>query len=254
MNDLLDPFATEYAGQPLERLDQTPGRPLPEPAYILPSGALQALFDLRGRGLVSAAKRNTPVATALREAGLLGQFGGASETATTIAGIVERAGRTLAAERVTRSGTTTWSCWASGTDAVVRTVHGDTETIELLPFTSAMGRLIAWSGIEPFWPVADPDDDESRVIPDDVVDAMVSGHQVDPLAGAGPVLAARWQEPWSTVSIAVPGSDDGLPLVFMGAASHLRIRVEGGSRLQLVPSYWVFEALPQLLERSWSTT
>ncbi len=62
MNDLLDPFATKYAGQPLERLDRTPGRPLPEPAYALPSGALQALFDLRGRGLVSAAKRNTPAA------------------------------------------------------------------------------------------------------------------------------------------------------------------------------------------------
>lgn len=254
MNDLLDPFATKYAGQPLERLDRTPRRPLPEPAYSLPSGALQALFDLRGRGLVSAAKRNTPAAAALRESGLLGRFGGASETATTITGIVERARRTLAAERVSRTGTTTWSCWADGADAVVRTVHDDTETIDLLPVTAAVGRLIAWSGIEPFWPIADPDDDESRVIPDDVVDAKVSGHQVEPPAEVGPVLAARWYKPWSTVSIAVPGSNDGLPLVFMGSASHLRIRVEGGSRLQLVPSYWVFEALPQLLERSWSTT
>ncbi|WIB78753.1 hypothetical protein DEJ28_06570 [Curtobacterium sp. MCPF17_002] len=252
MNHLLDSFATQYAGQPLERLDQAQGQPLPEPAFTLPSGALQALFDLRGRGLVSAAKRNTPAATALREAGLLGRFGGASDTATTIAGIVERAGRTLAAERVDRSGTTTWSCWASGPDAVVRTVHDDNETIDLLPFTAAVARLVAWSGIEPFWPVADPDDDESRVVSDDVVDAMVAGREVDPPADAGPVLAARWREPWSTVSIAVPGSDDGLPLVFMGSASHLRIRVDGGSRLQLVPSYWVFEALPQLLDRSWS--
>lgn len=254
MNDLLDPFATKHAGQPLERLDRTPRRPLPDPAYTLPSGALQALFDLRGRGLVSAAKRNTPAAAALREVGLLGRFGGASETATTITGIVERARRTLAAERVSRTGTTTWSCWADGADAVVRTVHDDAETIDLLPVTAAVGRLIAWSGIEPFWPIADPDEDESRVIPDDIVDAKVSGHQVEPPAEVGPVLAARWQEPWSTVSIAVPGSNDGLPLVFMGSASHLRIRVEGGSRLQLVPSYWVFEALPQLLERSWSTT
>lgn len=254
MKDLLDPFATEYAGQPLERLDQAHGQPLPVPAYTLPSGALQALFDLRGRGLVSAAKRSTPAATALREAGLLGRFGGANETATTITGIVERASRTLAAERVDRSGTTTWSCWASGPDAVVRTAHDDTETIDLLPFTSAVARLVAWSGIEPFWPVTDPDDDESRVIPDELVDAMVAGREVEPPVDAGPVLAARWRERWSTVSIAVPGSDDGLPLVFMGSASHLRIRVEGGSRLQLVPSYWVFEALPQLLERSWSTT
>jgi len=254
VNDLLDPFATQYAGQPLERLDLTPARPLPEPTYTLPSGSLQALFDLRGRGLVSVAKRTTPTATALREVGLLGRFGGASETATIITGIVERAVRTLAAERVTRSGTTTWSCWASGPDAVVRMAHEGTETIDVLPFTSAVGRLIAWAGVEPFWPVTDPEDDESRVIPDNVVNAMVSGKVVAPPAGAGPVLAARWQEPWSTVSIAVPGSDDGLPLVFMGSASHLRVRVDGGSRLQLVPSYWVFEALPQLLERSWSTT
>jgi len=254
VNDLHDAFATQYAGQPLERLDVGQDQRMPAPAHTLPSGALQVLFDLRGRGLVSAAKRNTPAAAALREAGLLGRFGGTTDSGSAIATIVERATRTLAAERRDHSGTTTWSCWASGRDAVVRTVHDETETIDLVPFTSAVARLVAWAGIGPFWPVADPDDDESRVVPDDVIETLAAGGHVEPPAGAGPVLATRWREPWSTVSIAVPGSDDGLPLVFMGSASHLRLSVDGGSRLQLVPSSWVFEALPQLLERSWSAT
>lgn len=254
MNHRLDQFASRYAGAPLEMLDQAQGQPLPEPAYSLPSGALQTLFDLRDRGLVPASRRNTPIATALREAGLLRRFGGPSETGTTIARIVERAGRTIAAERVDRTGTTTWSCWASGAEAVVRTENQDTETIDTVPFTGAVARLIAWSGTEPFWPIIDPDDDASRVYSDGLIDAMVGGRTVDPPADAGPVLTARWRELWSTVSIATPGSDDGLPLVFMGSASHLRVRCDGGSRLQLVPSYWVFEAIPQLLERSWSGT
>ncbi|OUE18325.1 hypothetical protein BFL36_14325 [Clavibacter michiganensis] len=119
-----------------------------------------------------------------------------------------------------------------------------------MSFATAVARLTGWLPIEPYWPVTNGDGMDEHVIPDDHIEARIRDEHVAVPDWAQPGLADRWTQEWTSFSVAVPGSDEGLPIVVMGGATHLRRRVEGGSSLQLVPTYWVYSALSELVVKT----
>ncbi|MFT2710968.1 hypothetical protein ACMT90_04005 [Clavibacter sp. Sh2126] len=91
---------------------------------------------------------------------------------------------------------------------------------------------------------------DDPVIPDDHIDARIRGGHVDVPEWAQPGLTGGWTQEWTSFGVAVPGSDEGLPIVVAGGATHLRRRVDCDSSLQLVPTYWDHSALSELVVKT----
>ncbi|WP_414763329.1 hypothetical protein [Clavibacter sp. Sh2126] len=250
MSATLDEHSSDEWGRPLESLEVTADQEAPTNAYVLPSGSLSALWSVRDRGLVGGAKRNTEQGIALRTSGLTGKFGAPTAAGVTLTGVIAHAGYRLVAERRSAEGTATWSLWARRDLSVTLVREDGQEKLDVIPFSTAVARLVGWLGISPYWPVPEGDEPGAHVIGDADIDARIRGDFVEVPSWAAESLARRWRGTWSSASVGVPDSDDGLPLVIMDGNIHVRDRVEGGSLLSVVPSYWAYSAIFDLIGRT----
>lgn len=211
---------------------------------------MQELWDIRNRGLIGSTRRNSPQGVALRDAGLTGRFGAPTPLGISLTAALRTAHHVLVAWRSSAAGTDSWKLWVqSGVGSVTMSVEGDREKIDVLSFAAAVARLTAWLPINPFWFFADDEGTDDHVIPDEVVETRVRGVHVDIPDWAPSGLAHRWPGEWTSFDVGDPKTEQGVQIVVIDGATHLRRRVEGGSTLQLVPSEWILTALSEIVAR-----
>lgn len=223
MYPTLDSFATDRAGEPLEILSRIPGQQAFQPRGLaLSDAALDLLATSSRRGIQGGSVRNSPAGRELRDAGLLGRFGG-------LVGEGEVMGRVMA-EQTSRvvlassseTGRTEWACWSTATNAVVRAgdLSGGGQRVEILPSGHAIGRAVSWLGLSPAWPLADGP--EPVELDDHVIDARLADSAVSAPAALDdrPVFARAWEQPWRFLEGAAVVAGTGFRVLDLGDSGY----------------------------------
>ncbi|WP_144750661.1 hypothetical protein [Curtobacterium pusillum] len=244
----IDPGASDRIGTTLEALD---GVVLAQPRavgrWMLSDGALQHLWTLRGRGIISRGKRRSPEGVELAEAGLTGALGALAGDGQRIANLLERPGYRYGAAADHAGRSVDWSMWLGGDTALVRArgnvvdlvddrLRADTfAQYDVVPAGRAVGHLLAWARISPAWAIAS---DDEIVLPAEVVDARIAS--VGMPDGAAPIsgfVADRlWREPvWVRLRVWGDRTPYGLDVIAAGAAGWFRRDALDDGRVRLEP-------------------
>lgn len=130
----------------------------------------------------------------------------------------------------------------SGTDAD----SGAGGTVDVIPSMTTPVALARWVGLAPAWTLSIADGDTRWAEVDEaVLDARLASPDAPVPAGANPVLARFWSEPWQVATIAA-GPSQGLTATVITtteAGSLMPDRAEGMVRLTPYPSASYLRAL-----------
>lgn len=253
-----DPGASERTGMTLEALDGVvAAQPRPVGRWMLSDDAVQDLWSLRGRGIVSRARRRSPVGLELAKAGLTGTLGALADDGQRIAALLERPAYRYGAAAEHGGRSAEWSMWLHGDTALVRARGNVVDLVDdrlradgiaqydVVPAGRAVGHLLAWARVSPAWAIAS---DDEIVLPADVVDARIDrpGTPPGPAPISGFVADRLWKEPvWVRVRVWGDRTPFGLDVVAAGGAGWFRRDQldDGRIRLQPMPSGSVLRSL-----------
>lgn len=244
----IDPGASDRIGATLEALDGVVlAQPRPVGRWMLSDEALQHLWSLRGRGIISRGKRRSPEGVELAEAGLTGALGALVGDGQRIANLLERPGYRYGAAADHAGRSVEWSMWLGGDTALVRArgnvadlvddrLRDDTiAQYDVVPAGRAVGHLLTWARVSPAWAIAS---DDELVLPAQVVDARIAS--VGMPDGAAPIsgfVADRlWRQPiWIRLRVWGDRTPYGLDVIAAGAAGWFRRDVLDDGRVRLEP-------------------
>ncbi|MFJ3383403.1 MULTISPECIES: hypothetical protein [unclassified Curtobacterium] len=254
----IDVGASERTDKTLEALDGVAlAQPRPVGRWLLSDDALQHLWSIRARGMVSRARRRSPAGLELDGAGLTGTFGALADDGQRIAGLLERPDHRYGASARHGGRSADWSMWLNGASALVRAKGNVADLIDdriradevaqydLVPAGRAVGHLLAWARVSPAWAIAS---DEEIVLPAETVDARIDrpGTPTEPSPIAGFVAERLWSEPvWGRLRVWGDRTPFGLDVVSAGGAGWFRRDglEDGRVRLEPIPSGTVLRSV-----------
>lgn len=170
----LDRGASERAGTDLESLERLHEY---QPRCRLEWQGSRDLFDhlwqIRGRGLVTAGTRRSEDGQTARELGLTNRFGALSDSGSEFIGIIANATRALRTRIESGDGTRHAAIWTDGARAAMR-VERDASRIALgiTSISGAVGHLLDWIAVNPTWFVGEQ---EPVTIPITALEARFAG-------------------------------------------------------------------------------
>lgn len=254
----IDIGASERTDETLEALDGVAlAQPRPVGRWMLSDDALQHLWSVRGRGIISRARRRSPAGVELDGAGLTGTFGALADDGQRIAGLLERPDHRYGASARRGGRSADWSMWLNGASALVRAKGNVADLIDdriradeiaqydLVPAGRAVGHLLAWARVSPAWAISS---DEEIVLPAETVDARIDrpGTPTEPSPIAGFVAERLWLEPvWVRLRVWGDRTPFGLDVVSAGGAGWFRRDGldDGRIRLEPIPSGTVLRSV-----------
>ncbi|MBT1679786.1 hypothetical protein [Curtobacterium aurantiacum] len=240
-------------GDRVEALDGvSAAQPPPSGRWTLSLAALEQLWSVRSRGLVSVAARRSQAGVELREAGLTGRFGALSDEGARFVRLLDEPDARFGATATLRGKKANWGMWLGKGSALVRAQGSvpdlvasaeerDAGRFDLLPPGRAIGHLMAWTGHSPAWAVAlgDP-----FVVPTSDVNRRVDGEPVSMPETTDPLMQRLWSAPnWTRVRVWSEATGRGAEWISAGAGGNFRTHLVGdGSfcRIELVPGGTVF--------------
>jgi len=245
----IDAVASARVGSELEALDGiVAAQPRPVGRWLLSDEAVQDLFTLRGRGIVSRARRRSTPGRALAEAGLTNALGALADDGQRIAAFLERADHRYGAVADHGGRSVDWSMWLLGTEALVRARGTVADLVDgrlrdepvaqydIVPAGRAVGHLLTWARVSPAWALSS---DEDLVLPTSVLDDRVARPGVPDGAPpfTGLVGDRLWQEPtWFRLRGWGDRTPSGVDVVAAGAAGWFRRDGAGDDRVALEPT------------------
>lgn len=228
-----DPFLSELAGLPIERLDGLGVLQRFEFQGLTMSGESFALFTALADGERIGRLTEAEHDQSLAELAELGLVEGAelSEAGSTFALIYQESAASLRLTAAAAAGSSSFHAWAVGEYALIVTgpdctsmVTEPTEdtpgpgqvTVAVTPLDELTTELVRWTGLQPSWhlPVF------PSTVSEEAIDRRWSGETEPPVDDANPTLEALWQQPWFlwTFEAAGPKTDIG-PSTYLNAGS-----------------------------------
>jgi hypothetical protein len=256
-----DPALSAQLGVPVEALDGVAAlQPRPSGRWTLSHAALEHLWRVRNRGLVTVAARRSTVGTELRDAGLTGRFGALSDDGERFVRLLDSPDARFGARASLHGRSAHWSMWLGGASALVRTqgsvvdlVAGEAEPnlsrFDILPAGRAVGHLMAWTALTPAWVVASGD---ALVVPTADVQRRVDGEPVPAPETSDPLVHRLWTAPtWTRVRVWSEATGRGTEWISAGADGVFRaIPLGDGSscRIEPIPGGTVFRDVLSVFE------
>ncbi|WP_123652937.1 hypothetical protein [Curtobacterium sp. ZW137] len=201
---------------------------------------------------MSVASRRSASGAELRDAGLTGRFGALTDDGARFVRLLDRPDVRFGASAAHHGKRAHWGMWLGGDSALVRaqgSVAGlvagigdlDVSRFDILPAGSAVGHLMAWSGLTPAWAFAS---DGPIVVPTSDIDRRIEGESVPKPPGADSLMERLWSAPtWTRVRVWSEATGRGTEWISAGADGTFRaVPVADGRscRIEVVPGGAVF--------------